>query len=222
MTNSKYLDINVKARYYTCGELNDNTEYVLLALHGYGQLGSYFKRHFQNLDPRIYTIIPEGLHRFYLNGMSGRVGASWMTKEDRLVDIENQFSYLDTLLNESGIKDHKKIKLLVLGFSQGVSTAIRWMSKTNYTPTAFISWAGSFPIDLNSTDIQRAFKNVKLIQVIGKQDPYFNEKSRIMLQSWQSENNIKAENLEFEGEHKIDSVFLQKLISNRIIDSSKL
>lgn len=216
--DSKYLNINFKARYYSCSELTDDTEYILLALHGYGQLASYFSRHFKNLDNKIYTLVPEGMHRFYLNGMSGRVGASWMTKEDRLVDIENQFNFLDTLVNKCEIEKRKNLKLIVLGFSQGVSTAIRWMSKSEITPFAFISWAGSFPVDLNTEEIERAFNNVKMIQVIGDNDPYFDAKARENQQSWLSKNNIERENLEFKGEHRIDSVFLQKLISNRIFD----
>ena len=32
---------------------------------------------------------PEGLSRFYLEGFSGKVGATWMTREDRLNDIDN-------------------------------------------------------------------------------------------------------------------------------------
>lgn len=218
----KYLSINFKARYYTNGVLNNDTEYILLALHGYGQLGSFFIRHFEKLDNRIFTIVPEGLHRFYLNGMSGRVGASWMTKEDRLVDIENQFTYLDSLLKESGLELNANTQLIVLGFSQGVSTAIRWMSKSKYKPTFFISWAGSFPIDLNEMDNKSAFENVKMIQIIGNQDPYFNEEARKKLKSWISKNTTNAENFEFEGEHKIDSVFLQKIIFERIMHSKKL
>ena len=64
-----------------------------------------------------------------------------------------------------------------------------------------------------------AFDNVKMIQVIGKKDPYFKEDARVKLQSWISKNKIEQENFEFEGEHKIDSVLLQKIITNRIIDS---
>src|SRR5690554_3872961 len=37
------------------------------------------------------------MHRFYRKGTQGRVGASWMTKEARLDDIEDNHKYLDKL-----------------------------------------------------------------------------------------------------------------------------
>ena len=88
MTEHK-IKVETTAHYYSIGELNNNTSDIWIVCHGYGQLASFFIRKFQDLDaPNRFIIAPEGFNKFYLNGYSGRVGASWMTKENREDEIE--------------------------------------------------------------------------------------------------------------------------------------
>lgn len=104
----------------------------LLALHGYRQLGKYFINQFQALqDLGFAVIVPEALNRFYIEGYSGRVGASWMTKEAREDDIQDQINYLDQLHEEFNLS---ATPLIVLGFSQGGPTACRWLSGSKFNP----------------------------------------------------------------------------------------
>ena len=71
------------ARYYTLDPAEAVRE-VWFVLHGYGQLAGAFLRHFERLqDGARLFIAPEALSRYYLPGHQ-RVGASWMTREDRL------------------------------------------------------------------------------------------------------------------------------------------
>lgn len=117
---------------------------VLYVLHGYGQLAKYFIRKFANLPEDILIVAPEGMHRFYVKGATGRVGASWMTKEIRDIDIDDNISWLNAL--DKQISDLYPInKRLLLGFSQGGSTAIRWAINGNSTFDALLVWASDFP-----------------------------------------------------------------------------
>ena len=75
-------------RYHILNE-GTNAKKVLYVLHGYGQLAEFFVRKFRELGDEYLIVAPEGMHRFYLQGSSGRVGASWMTKEDREQDIKH-------------------------------------------------------------------------------------------------------------------------------------
>ena len=66
-----------------------NNEHRILVGTSYKQEGK------DSAEELGYTIIaPQGLHKFYLEGTSGRVGASWMTKENREDDIKNYLVYL--------------------------------------------------------------------------------------------------------------------------------
>ena len=98
MMKEQTIETKKTARYYTLGTLSENTKTVWFVCHGYGQLANYFLRNFKLLEnEKTFVISPEGFHRYYLNGFSGRVGASWMTKEDRLNDIADYVAYLDQL-----------------------------------------------------------------------------------------------------------------------------
>ena len=52
-----------------------------------------FKK-FRDLDDKHLVICPEGLSRFYSKGLAGEVAASWMTKRDRLKEIEDHSNYI--------------------------------------------------------------------------------------------------------------------------------
>src|ERR671913_1620 len=83
------------ARYYTLGPTHGFPRELWIVCHGYGQLASRFVSQFAALDDGTRLIVaPEALSRFYLdpipkrrNEASPRVGASWMTREDRESEI---------------------------------------------------------------------------------------------------------------------------------------
>ncbi|NBY39867.1 MAG: hypothetical protein EBQ66_02935 [Flavobacteriia bacterium] len=103
-------------RYFTLQDRNpEDCNHLVIALHGYGQLAAYFIQKFKSLSPTLFVLAPEGPHRFYLEGSSGRVGASWMTKEARELDIENNLAWLNALMLDFTSK-HSFDKISLLGF----------------------------------------------------------------------------------------------------------
>lgn len=126
------------ARYYQLGELNAETSRIWIVVHGYGQLASYFIQHFKPfVDANTCVIAPEGLSRFYLDGKWDRVGATWMTKEDRLNEIEDYVRFLDSVLDSALVDVVKTPEIVLLGFSQGTATVWRWMMKKSNPITWF-------------------------------------------------------------------------------------
>ena len=99
------ISFQFKARYYTLGDLRPSTSKIWFVLHGYGQLSKFFISKFKILaDTGVHVIAPEGLSKFYLedittraNSGNNRVGATWMTRENRLTDIENYLTYLSNV-----------------------------------------------------------------------------------------------------------------------------
>ena len=117
----KSISVSKKARYYQIGDPNKNISNVWIVLHAYAMLSEFFIQKFKNLDNGNTLIIaPEALNRFYIDGTYNRVGASWMTKEERESDIEENIQYLNAII-ESIYSDvgHRDFNLNVLGFSQG-------------------------------------------------------------------------------------------------------
>lgn len=204
------LKIEKTAKIQTYGDIN-TARYVWIVLHGYGQLVDYFIRKFHVLNPADHFVIaPEGLHRYYLNGTSGRVGASWMTKEERLDDIADNINYLNKVV-ETYLKDKTFDKRIVLGFSQGASTAARWIQLGDFRPEIFIQWAGVSPPDLKLDSSENSFKAIRNFFVVGNQDPYFQLDYENEIKSKGSEIGIVPEIITFEGVHTIDGETLKRL-----------
>ncbi|MBM3452035.1 MAG: hypothetical protein FJX84_02705 [Bacteroidetes bacterium] len=202
----KQLTIQKTCRYFSIGEIN-RTKYLLIALHGYGQLPSYFGHKFRALPDDFLVVIPEGMHRFYLEGTSGRVGASWMTKEAREDDINDNLNYLNQLIH-SIISQKSFEKIILLGFSQGGATAARYFysnSKINH----LILWASVFPPDLK---IENEMKNENKsnVFVLGNQDPYFTKSQFSETINFYS--NLGFKTIEYSGNHSIDSAVLKNLL----------
>ncbi|MFN8394410.1 MAG: hypothetical protein U0176_07030 [Bacteroidia bacterium] len=60
-----------------------------------------------------------------------------MTKEDRLHEIQDYVAYLDAVL-ANGTGDQDLPEVVLLGFSQGATTAWRWLMKGKIRPQQFI------------------------------------------------------------------------------------
>ncbi len=200
-----FLEINKKFRYFTLGS-PDSTN-VLYVLHGYGQLATYFIKNFEALSKKdFYIIAPEGTHRFYLSGSSGRVGASWMTKELREIDIVENGVILEKLHESIFASDSAK-NFHVLGFSQGGATAGRWLANSKIKFKKIVLWACVFPEDI-LLDFSKLEKITKKYFVIGKNDPYFSEEEQIKITNFYKD--LSFEIINFEGDHRIEqkSLFL--------------
>ena len=198
------------ARYYTLGKLDSNTKHIWLVLHGYGQLAEYFIRNFKDIHyDHHFFIAPEGLSRFYLNETTGRVGATWMTKEDRENEIEDYLIYLDQILNSIEIPADCKINLL--GFSQGAATACRWLFHTPLPIKTLICWSGFFPTDMQWNSLKYLNDDMKTYLLYGNQDEYVTEELMIEMQKIIKNLQKKPNIITFEGGHEILSPTLYTL-----------
>jgi hypothetical protein len=87
--NEHHITVARTARYFTLGELNQNTKDIWILIHGHRHLAGKFILQFEELSKKgSFLIAPEGLMRLYIKGDYGDVGASWMTKEDRKVILK--------------------------------------------------------------------------------------------------------------------------------------
>ena len=191
-------------RYFTHGDLKIAKK-LLIVLHGYGQLAEHFIRKFQQLPEDYYIVAPEAMHHFYLNGSSGRVGASWMTKEDRINNITDNNEYLNNLVDF--LQTEKQFsELLVVGFSQGGATAARWNVQRKDIDQ-LILWASVFPPDLEESSLSNS-KNGTF--VIGKQDEFYDGAAQD--KEINKYRSLSFEIVEYDGKHDIDADTLKNLL----------
>jgi predicted esterase len=212
-----HISVPRTARYQQVGEVSPATKQLWLVLHGYGQLAEYFIRHFAGLhaaDP-VGTVIvaPEGLSRFYLNGTGGRVGASWMTRADRLAEIDDQAAYLTQLLDQLLVNCPTNTHVTILAFSQGTATASRWLTcyAGCWRPWQLVLWAGDFPTDIEATAAHQLLAGLPVTLVSGDQDEYV---SPALLHSQANalrQHGAHVTTRSFTGGHTLNPALIQQL-----------
>lgn len=212
-------EFNFKGRYFKLGEITPETKSVWFVLHGYGQLAQYFIPKFKTLtEHNICVIAPEGLSHYYMEDAvsrsksgSTRVGASWMTRENRLLDIENYMTYLDSVFNlEIGM--HKNLNITLLGFSQGAATASRWALSSSIYFNRLILWAGILPTDMNFEKGKELLKDKEFITVYGKNDPFLTESRFGEMKTLSDKLGISPAPIVFDGVHEIHEPTLLALV----------
>ncbi len=186
---------------------------VWFVCHGYSQLAERFLTQFESLNNGENLIVaPEGLHRLYLEGMSGKVGASWMTREDRDNDIEDYVNYLDKVYEEVLMDPAiENVNIYVLGFSQGTATVCRWMTMGKSTATRIFLWAGAVPDDLNFAKDVKKLNKLKPVILLGKKDEFITEDDLKKHLVFLEKVNMNYDLMIYEGSHQIVPSTLQKL-----------
>lgn len=208
-----------QARYCTFGILSKDTKNIWIIFHGYGQLAEYFIKNFEELNSQNnsenYIIAPQGLSTAYLEGFTGRVGANWMTKHERELDIENNLSYLETLVkSELDAISLSNKKIIVLGFSQGAATASRWIAHTNYEISNFLVWGGMIAHDIDSVFYQKMKEKITLFY--GDNDEFISEEGLKISLMKLEELGISPKLVPYKGTHKIYTEVLNDFIKNSL------
>ncbi len=162
--------------YDTLNELTEDTKNIWLVLHGIGYLSRYFIRLFQRLDAdENYIIAPQAPAKYYKDASYKRVGASWLTKETTAAETQNVLRYIDAVMEVETTP--KNARLIVLGYSQGVSIAARWTASRKIMCDALVMISGGFPKELTKEDFDFLPSQTRITHIVGANDPYFDPKN---------------------------------------------
>ena len=219
MPREHHIQVQRTARYYTIGEPGPETRDVWFVCHGYGQPAKDFIREFEIIaDPTRVIVAPEALSRHYVPTETGfhaaeaKVGASWMTREDRQTEIADYVGYLDALYDEiMGKVNAKGVSVTVLGFSQGGSTANRWVTNGRSRSDRLVLWGSFLASDADLNQAATLFRDLKLTIVYGNRDQYASEKMIRDYQTLLKEKKIPFELVTFDGGHRMDRGTLKSL-----------
>ncbi|MFY0652601.1 MAG: hypothetical protein JXQ96_11235 [Cyclobacteriaceae bacterium] len=212
----EHVSFTFKAPFVTLNSITPNTRHIWIVCHGYAQMAERFIQKFSILDPNEnFILAPQGLSRFYFDTYT-KIGASWMTREDRETDLENQRGYIDAIFENvfDGV-DLSRYKLHLLGFSQGASMICRIAAHKKIEFSELILWAGGFPKELSANDFQFLGQGAKLKVVLGSKDEYYKSVDyKKELGYMEQGTGLKANFIRYEGTHKIE-----KSVLKRVIDS---
>ncbi len=217
MSQERHIDIRRTARYYTLGEPSPAVDDVWFVCHGYGQLAGDFIKEFEYIaDPRRLIVAPEALSRYYIStapefhGPDSRVGATWMTREDREVEIADYVRYLDDLLAAT-MQSVGDARVTVVGFSQGGATAYRWLTRGSSHVDRLILWGSFLPTDADLDQAAAFFHDVELTVVYGKRDQFADEKMIASYMKTIEAHSIPYKIMTFDGGHRMDRETLKAL-----------
>ena len=202
-----------RARYYTIGGGEQPLPEAWIVLHGLGQLARIFITYFQSIDaPGRLVVAPEALNRYYLftepgmRSKDAKVGATWMTREDRENEIADQVDYLDAVWRETAAGASR---VTVLGFSQGVATAARWIATGKSRVDRFVAWSRQLPPDVDPSVYAKLAGGITM--VAGTTDEYA---------TWIAEGNhdsrmvaagVTPKVVTFDGGHRMDRLTLDEI-----------
>ncbi len=192
-------------------ELGPETTHIWIVFHGMGYLSRYFLKYFDELAPEAhYLIAPQAPSKYYLNNQFKHVGASWLTKDNTQMGMENILSYLDALMADLSIP--KDPKLVIFGYSQGVSIAMRWVARRGISCDHLILYAGGIPEELTPEDVAHIAENTQIRIIVGNRDEY------ITPDRWEKQQELierlfgdKALVEVFEGKHEVRKEIINRL-----------
>lgn len=221
----RYIVVPRTARYYVVGALDPLVRDVWIVCHGFSQLAQPFIEPFRQFeDDRRLIVAPEAMSRFYLDSTPGRtgasaVGATWMTREAREFDIEDNVRYLDALyerlVEELAARTvaRDQLRIHALGFSQGAVAVARWAARGSAVIDHLVMWGHGIPDDVNLRALADRRPALVFDFVYGERDRFVNEDvvaaSRGVLES----SGVPFRIIPFAGGHVLSTAVLRMLIT---------
>lgn len=219
MQAEHHITIARSARYFTLGQAGPGITDVWFACHGYGQLAADFVKEFECIDsPERLVVVPEALSRFYIpegpgfHGPDAKIGATWMTREDRENEIADYVSYLDALYDEVfKMVDRSNARVTVLGFSQGGATVNRWLMRGEARADRLVMWGSLLASDIDLAAAAILFRSLDLNIVYGKRDQFANAEIIAKYEETMKKAGMQYNLITFDGGHRMDRDTLQSL-----------
>jgi predicted esterase len=214
-----HLTVKRTARYCALGDVAAPVTELWIVCHGFAQLARAFIEEFRPIADRGRLIVaPEALNRFYLNreggraGPSARVGATWMTREDRLAEIDDYVRYLDDLHREVTERQSGQVRVTALGFSQGTATVARWLVQGTARIDRLVLWAGLLPPEIDlSAESRHRLRSAELVLVRGTRDDMLDGQQLRTQRGSLEAAGARVTLLEFEGRHRMDRDTLARI-----------
>jgi dienelactone hydrolase len=214
------LSVRRTARLALLGVAGPHIRDLWYVLHGYGQLAPEFLEGCGALaDAGRLVVAPEALSRFYDGDLATRlqqkdpkVGASWMTREERLTDIADNMAYLDevhahVLRSLGGARP----RVTVLGFSQGAATSTRWVATGSFAVARHVIWGAAMAHDVDLADPDSPLRRPETVLVVGTRDQFATPKAVAAERMRLEAARFPVRELPFDGGHRLDDETLRLL-----------
>lgn len=211
MLNEKKVTYSTSNTYQTLNSYSEKTKNIWLVFHGMGYLSRYFIRYFNELSSEEnFIIAPQAPSKYYMGDSFKHVGASWLTRENTFEDTKNVLAYIDAVFEVEKPKDMPNF--IVLGYSQRVSVATRWLASRKIQCNHIVLHSGGIPVELTSENFEYLNSNTEVTYIYGTKDQYITEARK-------TEESLKGTKLfgdrlnvvVFDGIHEVNTDFINEV-----------
>ncbi|PHS68302.1 MAG: esterase [Flavobacterium sp.] len=211
MATEKKVIYTATNTYSVLNSYTEKTKNVWIVFHGLGYLSKYFIKYFSEIDTEEnFIIAPQAPSKYYQDKKFKHVGASWLTKENTTEETKNVLAYVDEVY-KTEVKSTPK-NLIVLGYSQGVSIATRWVASRKINFNHLVLHSGGIPNELKKDDFSFIDKNAKVTYLYGNKDQYINEVRKTEEEIKGNKLFSKHLNIEvFNGIHEVNTDYIRFL-----------
>ncbi len=199
------IETSIHGRYLIRKAEAEGPAPLLVGFHGYAQTAE------EHLDALLeipglvhwHLVAIQGLHRFY-RSRSGDLGASWMTRQDRELAIEDNARYVNAALTD--VKKHLEVSAPVafFGFSQGTAMAYRAAAVAGHPSQGLVALGGDVPSEVLKVDLD-GFPRILIGR--GKDDEWYDEGKMQRDLELLGAAGIEPESCVFEGGHEFTGEF---------------
>lgn len=220
-----YITVPKTARYYLVGSPTRDARDIWVACHGFGQLASDFAKPFVRVESATRMIaVPEALSRYYLDTRPGhtaasKVGATWLTREDRVSEIADIVMYLDLLSDAllAQLAPHwltrADVRVHALGFSQGGPAVSRWAALGSTVVDHLVTWAHAIPDDVDLRALHERRSGLTIDVVYGTRDKWIKPEAVERQRAALDASGIPYRIHHFDGGHVLNSAVLRDLMN---------
>lgn len=219
MSLEKQVNYAATNTYSTLNTFTEKTRNIWLVCHGIGYLSPYFIKYFDHLNPETdYVIAPQAPAKYYQDKSFKYIGASWFTRKYLEQETQNVIIYLDAVYSaEIEPKRNENTKLLLFGYSQGVSAITRWATHSKINCASLLLHSGGLPDELKAADFKH-LQAERIVLTYGDKDEYLTEKRMEKeLLKYKAIWGKRLKTEQFQGIHEVNRAFINKesLVYNR-------
>jgi predicted esterase len=173
---------------------------LLVGFHGYGE-DAESQLHRLRAIPgsnRWLLVSIQALHRFY-HRQSNAVVASWMTRQDRELAIDDNTAYVSATLGAVAEKWPTVPRAVFAGFSQGVAMAFRAAAGSPALVSGVVAVGGDVPPEIGPSALGRL---PRALVCRGTRDDVYGASTFAADLRRLQESGVAVERCEFDGAHE--------------------
>lgn len=178
---------------------------LLVGFHGYGEGADTQLERMRRIPgaDRWRLVSVQGLHRFYQR-RTNEVVASWMTRQDRALAIEDNLAYVAAVLTAVDREYPGSPRLILSGFSQGVAMMFRAAAARSVD--GVIAVGGDVPPEIEPSALTRV---KRALVCHGDRDEWYTAETFNRDVQRLRDADVSVEPLEFTGGHEWSAEVVQ-------------